>query len=226
MTLDLVRDLPAALTDRAAAWRLIADIAAFWGAPLTSDSGCADAELDAAEARLGLTLPAALREAYRLVGNRPDLTGNQDTLLPPEKLYVDRDCLVYRVENQSCAYWGIPLAALDRADPPTVAWPDVAPTVEPEIGPWTASFSAECLGIVLIEPLFDDSAYLDGGGVDPAGLTGWTELPRVHAPGVDTRFFVRPDALLVLQGDAWLAVRAVDEESLDAICDELPEFED
>ncbi|GGQ73343.1 SMI1/KNR4 family protein [Kitasatospora griseola] len=222
MTLDLVRDLPTALADRAAAWRLIADIAAFWGTPLLPDGGCTDAELDAAEARLGLKLPAALREAYRLIGNRPDLTGNQDTLLPPDRFYVDQDCLVYRVENQSCAYWGIPLAALDRADPPTVAWPDVAPSVQLEITPWTASFSAECLGILLTEPLFDDSAYVDGGEVDPNDLTGWTELPRVHAPGVDTRYFARPDALLALLGGAWLAVRAMDEEALDAACEALP----
>ncbi|MEV7122640.1 SMI1/KNR4 family protein [Kitasatospora griseola] len=222
MTLDLVRDLPAALADRAAAWRLIADIAAFWGTPLLPGGGCTDAELDAAEARLGLKLPAALREAYRLIGNRPDLTGNQDTLLPPDRFYVDQDCLVYRVENQSCAYWGVPLAALDRVDPPTVAWPDVAPSVQLEITPWTACFSAECLGILLAEPLLDDSAHVDGGEVDPADLTGWTELPRVHAPGVDIRYFARPDALLALLEGAWLAVRAVDEEALDAVCEALP----
>ncbi|MGW4383423.1 SMI1/KNR4 family protein [Kitasatospora sp. NPDC004531] len=225
MTLDLVRDLPAALADRAAAWRLIGDLAAFWGAPLIPDSGSTDAELDAAEARLGLRLPVAVREAYRLIGNRPDLTSNQDTLLPPDRLYVDQDCLVHRVENQSCAYWGIPLAALDQDDPPTVAWPDVAPSVPLEITPWTASFSTECLGIVLTEPLLDDSAHVDGGEVDPAALTGWTELPRLHAPGVDIRHFTRPDALLALLDGAWLAVRAVDEEALDALCEELPASE-
>ncbi|MGX4732942.1 SMI1/KNR4 family protein [Kitasatospora griseola] len=221
MTLDLVRDLPAALADRAAAWRLIADIAAFWGTPLLPDGGCTDAELDAAEARLGLELPAALREAYRLIGNRSDLTGNQDTLLPPDRFYVDQDCLVYRVENQSCAYWGIPLAALDRADPPTVAWPDVAPSVQLEITPWTASFSAECLAVVLTEPLFDEDAYVDAGEVDPAELVGWTELPKLYEPGIDTRFFVRPDAMLAMQGDAWLAMRAVSEEVLERLSEQL-----
>ncbi|WP_404868627.1 SMI1/KNR4 family protein [Kitasatospora griseola] len=221
MTLDLVRDLPAALADRAAAWRLIADIAAFWGTPLLPDGGCTDAELDAAEARLGLELPAALREAYRLIGNRPDLTGNQDTLLPPDRFYVDQDCLVYRVENQSCAYWGIPLAALDRADPPTVAWPDVAPSVQLEITPWTASFSTECLAVVLTEPLFDEDAYVDSGQLDLAGLVDWVELPRLCEAGIDSRFFARPDALLVMQGDSWVAIRATNEEALEALCERL-----
>ncbi|RAJ44144.1 hypothetical protein K353_01613 [Kitasatospora sp. SolWspMP-SS2h] len=233
MTLDLARDLPAALADRTAAWRLIAEIAAFWGAPLRPGAGTGagidagtgaaiDAELDAAETRLGLRLPAALREAHRLIGDRPDLTGNHDTLLPPAELYVDRGCLVHRVENQSCAYWGIPLAALGQDDPPTVGWPDAAPSVPLEITPWTARFSTECLAVVLTEPLLDEAAYVDAGEVDPAGLADWTELPRLHEPGVDTRFFARPEGLLVVQGGSWLAMRAVSQEALDALCEKLP----
>ncbi|MFD8482176.1 hypothetical protein [Kitasatospora sp. NPDC059673] len=42
---------------------------------------------------------------------------------------------------------------------------------------------------------------------------------------MDTRFFARPDALLMLQEGAWLAVRALDEEALDAVCEALPSFE-
>ncbi|MFC8718435.1 SMI1/KNR4 family protein [Kitasatospora sp. NPDC057198] len=219
MTLDLARDLPAALTDRTTAWRLIADLAAFWGAPLRPGDGRTDAELDAAEARLGLRLPAALREAHRLIGNRPDLTSNHDTLLPPEELYTDQGCLVYRVENQSCAYWGIPLAALGQDDPPTVVWPDAA---DPEPTPWTARFSVECLAVVLTEPLLDEDAHVDAGEVDPADLADWTELPPLYEPGVDTRLFARPDALLAIQGGFWTAVRAVSEEVLEELCEALP----
>ncbi|MFD7732701.1 SMI1/KNR4 family protein [Kitasatospora phosalacinea] len=219
MTLDLPRDLPAALTDRTAAWRLIADLAAFWNAPLRPGDGRTDAELDAAEARLGLRLPAALREAHLLLGNRPDLTSNHDTLLPPAELYVDQDCLVHRVENQGCAYWGIPLAALGQDDPPTVAWPDAA---DPETTPWTARLSVDCLAVVLTEPLLDQDAYTDAGDVDPADLADWTELPRLHEPGVDSRFYARPDALLLVQDGSWLAMRAVSEAALDELCEKLP----
>ncbi|QKW22083.1 SMI1/KNR4 family protein [Kitasatospora sp. NA04385] len=221
MTLDLPRDLPAALADRTAAWRLIAEVAAFWGTPLGPGDGRTDAELDAAEARLGLRLPAALREAHRLLGNRPDLTGNHDTLLPPEELYVDREHLVYRVENQGCAYWGVPLAALGRADPPTVAWPNLAPPTVPEPEPWTARLSVEILAVVLTEPLFDEDAHVDAGEADPAELVGWTELPRLYEAGIDTRFFARPDALLAVQGDSWLALRAVSREALEALCGQI-----
>ncbi|GAA2123110.1 hypothetical protein GCM10009759_74000 [Kitasatospora saccharophila] len=219
MTLDLPRDLPAALTDRTAAWRLIADLAAFWNAPLQPGDGRTDAELDAAETRLGLRLPAALREAHLLIGNRPDLTSNHDTLLPPEELHVERDHLVYRVENQGCAYWGVPLAALDQDDPPTAVWPDAA---DPETTPWTARLSVELLAVVLTEPLLDQEAYTDAGEVDPADLTDWTALPQLYEPGVDTHLFARPDALLVVQGGSWTAMRAVSGEVLDELCEQLP----
>ncbi|MFE1316843.1 SMI1/KNR4 family protein [Kitasatospora phosalacinea] len=223
MTLDPARDLPAALaaarTDRTAAWRLIADLAAFWGTPLQPGDGRTDAELDAAEARLGLRLPAALREAHLLLGNRPDLTSNHDTLLPPEELYVDRGHLVHRVENQGCAYWGVPLAALDQDDPPTVVWPDAA---DPEITPWTARLSVELLAVVLTEPLLDQDAHVDVGEVDPADLTDWTALPELYELGVDGRFFARPDALLLVQEGPWAVMRAVSEEALDELRQRRP----
>lgn len=54
--------------------------------PLTGTDGYTPAELDAAQARLGLPLPAALRDAYQLLGQRHDLTDNQDSLLAPKDL--------------------------------------------------------------------------------------------------------------------------------------------
>jgi hypothetical protein len=41
---------------------------------------------------------------------RADLTSNQDALLAPDQLRLDQtgDALVFRLENQSCARWGIP----------------------------------------------------------------------------------------------------------------------
>ncbi|MFB7944831.1 SMI1/KNR4 family protein [Kitasatospora phosalacinea] len=226
MTLDPARDLPAALAaalaDRTAAWRLIADLAAFWGAPLQPGDGRTGAELDDAEARLGLRLPAALREAHLLLGNRPDLTSNHDTLLPPAELYVDQGCLVHRVENQGCAYWGVPLAALGQDDPPTVTWLDLAPPQVAEPAPWTARLSVEFLAVVLTEPLLDQDAHVDVGEVDPADLTEWTELPRLHEPGIDARFHARPDALLLVQEGSWVVLRAAGEAALDELRQRRP----
>ena len=51
-----------AMMNRAAAWRFLNGFAADWRAPLRPGDGCYAAELDAAEQRLELKLPAALRE--------------------------------------------------------------------------------------------------------------------------------------------------------------------
>ncbi|MFC8719124.1 SMI1/KNR4 family protein [Kitasatospora sp. NPDC057198] len=105
--LEFVRWLAAAWTDR----------------PPAPEDGFPEAELALAEARLGFPMPAALRSGYALFGRRDDLTRNQDPLLPPSGLYVDEESdgvLVFREENQSCAFWGIPLAELDQEDPPVV----------------------------------------------------------------------------------------------------------
>ncbi|BCJ41761.1 hypothetical protein GCM10010168_74490 [Actinoplanes ianthinogenes] len=84
--------------------------------------GYSEDELDVAEKRLGLRLPAALRSGYRILGKRPDLTRNQDDLLTPHQTEVDRTgaVLVFRRECQGVTEWGIPLSALAEADPPVV----------------------------------------------------------------------------------------------------------
>jgi hypothetical protein len=74
----------------------------------------------AAEQRIGAELPAALREAYLLFGRRPDLTARQDRLVPPRELGFDDPgtAVVFRVENQYCAEWGVAAAGLASTDPP------------------------------------------------------------------------------------------------------------
>ncbi|MGI5142387.1 hypothetical protein [Streptomyces sp. CA-106110] len=89
---------------------------AWAGRPLQREDGCAEEELAAAEADLGFELPAALREGYTLFGRRDDLTRQQDPLVRPTGLYVDdalNGILVFRRENQDCAYWGIPLTEIE-----------------------------------------------------------------------------------------------------------------
>jgi hypothetical protein len=46
-------------------------------------NGYGKADIDAAEERLGVRFPAAVREAYGLFGRRADLTSNQDRQLRP-----------------------------------------------------------------------------------------------------------------------------------------------
>ncbi|MFG3529437.1 SMI1/KNR4 family protein [Streptomyces sp. NPDC047917] len=162
--------------DRQAAWRFIRAFARDWTqSPLTEADGRAPAELDAAQARLGLPLPVALREAYRLLGRRPDLTDNQDSLLAPEDLYLDADrgVLVFRVENQSCAYWGIRVTDLDQDDPPVVIRADLVRPTADDWEAWLGRVSVAFVEIVLSEALFADEDLM--GWVTSDGDTGLPE---------------------------------------------------
>ncbi|MCX4847601.1 SMI1/KNR4 family protein [Streptomyces sp. NBC_00893] len=156
--------------DRQAAWRFIRAFARDWGrSPLTGADGHAPAGLDAAQARLGLPLPVALRDAYQLLGRRSDLTDNQDSLLAPESLYVDADrgVLVFRVENQSCAYWGIRVTDLDQDDPPVVVRADLVRPTADDWAAWLGRVSVAFVEIVLSEALCADEDLM--GWVTPDG---------------------------------------------------------
>ncbi|MEU6925323.1 SMI1/KNR4 family protein [Streptomyces sp. NPDC046631] len=159
--------------DRQAAWRFIRAFARDWsGRPLGEADGHTAAELDAAQARLGLPLPAALREALQLLGTRIDLTDNQDTLLAPQDLYVDADrgVLVFRVENQSCAYWGIRVTDLDQEDPPVVIRADLVSPTADDWAAWLDRVSVAFIEIVLSEALCADEDLMGWVTPDDTGL--------------------------------------------------------
>ena len=105
---DVGQEVAASLGSRQGTWRFIRRYAESWLTPLSDDDGWPEAGLHAAEQRLGLQLPPAIREAYGLFGRRQDLTSVQDRLLGPDQLAVDTtgEVLVHRVENQSVAVWG------------------------------------------------------------------------------------------------------------------------
>ena len=94
--------------------------AAEWTTPLVPRDGISRDAWLAAEHHIGAELPAALREAYLLFGRRPDLTARQDRLVPPHQLGPDESgsVVMFRVENQHCAAWGVAVADLASADPP------------------------------------------------------------------------------------------------------------
>ena len=119
---DVGQEVAVSLGSRHGAWRFIRRFAESWLTPRGDDDGWTEVELRAAEQRLGVRLPAAICQACALFGRRHDLTSRQDRLLSPGELEIDRtgDVLVYRVENQSVAVWGVPLAAMGRPDPPVV----------------------------------------------------------------------------------------------------------
>ncbi|MEU4501342.1 SMI1/KNR4 family protein [Streptomyces sp. NPDC024089] len=159
--------------DRQAAWRFIRAFARDWSrSPLAGTDGHTPADLDAAQARLGLPLPTALREAYQLLGARSDLTDNQDSLLAPEDLYLDADrgVLVFRVENQSCAYWGIRVTDLDQDDPPVVVRADLVRPTADDWAAWLGRVSVAFVEIVLSEALCADEDLMGWVTPEDTGL--------------------------------------------------------
>ncbi|NWF30706.1 SMI1/KNR4 family protein [Streptomyces sp. PKU-EA00015] len=229
---DLVRSLEAAVEDRRAAWEFVRGFAADWSAePLGAGDGWSEAELAAAEERLGLRLPAALREAYALLGRRTDLTGNHDTLRSPAELYVDEagEALVFRDENQGAARWGILLTDLAQEDPPVRMRPDLADKSREKWEDWLARTSLAFVEIVLSESVHAPDDLVDV--LDALEEEDLEELeqrsvglpfpryPEGEEPG--TRWFLR-DGVLLRDDGAWLMARGRTEEALDAVREAIP----
>lgn len=83
------------------------------GEPLRPGDGFAEADLAAAERRLGVALPAAVRSAYLRSGRR--YGSGPDRLLGPDALRVDAGMLVFRTGR--LGEWAVPADAA-AADPP------------------------------------------------------------------------------------------------------------
>ncbi|MGH3243257.1 MAG: hypothetical protein ACRDNL_22960 [Spirillospora sp.] len=196
---DMVRDLPNALSDRTAA-----------------------------EQRLGLRLPAALREAYALFGRRRDLHSNHDQLLSPDEFSVDdrKEALVFREENQGAAFWGVLLADLGKPDPPVRMRPDLADKDAERWGGWLDAFSTSCIEIALSEAVLAQDALTDFGDSpdDVEFVQSMTRLPFPAYPKAEEgpSFYVGPGLLVSDGGGDWLCVRARDEETLDRFRDDVP----
>ncbi|MFE4868238.1 SMI1/KNR4 family protein [Streptomyces sp. NPDC056682] len=230
---DLVRTLSTGVADRTGAWDFIRGFAAHWTTPLGEGDGWGEAELVAAEERLGVRLPLALREAYQLFGRRRDLSSNHAVLLDPAQLYVDpaREALVFRHENQGAASWGIRLADLDQDDPAVVIRADLADKSAEKWESWLDRLSLTCLEIVLSESLHapeglcDFLSDLDQDGIDVLEQ-GCTRLPfptcpvGEEEPGV--RWFLGTDVLLRNDDDEVLLVRARTESALERVRELIP----
>jgi hypothetical protein len=228
---DVIQEFPAAMADRAGAWQFLRGFAETWRSALTDSDGFSEADLDAAEARLGLRLPAALREAYQLFGRRADLTSLQDTLLEPADLHLDDQVLVFRVENQAVAAWGIPVSELGQPDPPVFIRLDMADKSTEAWEGWLDRFSHACVEIMLSESLFSDEELGDNRELEEgeAGLLEqhYARLPLPDYPTSQTtipaiRWFAGPNLIARDDQRTWIWARARTGEALDQIRAELP----
>jgi hypothetical protein len=232
---DIARELASGLDDRHAAWRFIRGFAANWLTPLTDDDGCTDAELDAAEARLGVRLPAALREAYGLFGRRHDLTSSEDTFLGPAGLYLadTGDALIFRVGCQDVAHWGVLVADLDKADPPVVMRIMLRDDRDEAWQPWLASLSSTCMEMVLSESLYAEEGLGDDkeqGDDETRRLEqrytrlALPEYPTPEVGEVAVRWFTGPDVVLREDQEGFLWARARTVAALRAVRRDLPGY--
>lgn len=222
---DVISGLAAVSDGSAGAWEFIEEFAGQWRDPLRERDGWDEETLRAAERRLGVRLPAAMSEAYGLFGRRGDLTSLQDELLPPGRLAVDGEVLVFRRENQGCTRWGVRLAALDRPDPPVVFRLDDAWV------PFLDRFSLACVEMVLSESLFADPVELgDNRDLDEPAVALLEEyFVRLSLPGYPmwtgggpVRWYAGADAILRADAGTWLWVRARTGTALDAVRAVLP----
>lgn len=225
---DLAAETGAAVTDRPRLWRFVRGFAAAWRTPLRDGDGVPAAELDAVERRLGVPLPAAMREAYGLFGRRADLTANQDRFGIGE-LGLDDGMLVFRVENQSCTSWAVPAGALSEEDPPVYFLDPLTDDWRPHLD----RFSLCCLDVVLSEAVLGgDAGHHDNRDLDEAAVAElarrYRRLPIPDYPvwgaadGPPVRWFTGPDVLLRDDGRDWLWALARTEPALERLRQDLP----
>ncbi|MEU6213162.1 SMI1/KNR4 family protein [Streptomyces sp. NPDC047023] len=229
---DLAASLARGVEDRSGAWSFIEGFAAHWAEPLRGGDGWPEEELVRAEQRLGIRLPAALREAYRLFGRRRDLTGNHDVLLAPAALYVDDsgEALVFRHENQGAASWGILLDGLTDDDPAVFVRPDLAVKSAERWEAWLEKLSLCFVEIVLSESVLADRTCCDFlYSEDDSIELLERHCARLHFPAYPIgeevngiRWFLGPDVLL--RDDHGLAIlaRGRTVEDLDRLRELIP----
>ncbi|GAA5020838.1 SMI1/KNR4 family protein [Kitasatospora paranensis] len=231
---DLVEGLAAGLEDRAAAWWFVQDFARHWVQPLADGDGWDETDLAAAEERLGLRLPAALREAYTLFGRRPDLTCNHDVLHAPADLHLDGagEALVIRHENQGACVWGIPLAELHRPDPAVAIRPDLADKQAERWEPWLDRLSVALVELVLSESLHAPEgrcAFLDA--LDEDGLAAlerhydglpFPDYPLAGPPDDTSRWYAGDEVVLRVDGGSTLLARARTPQGLERLRERIP----
>ncbi|MCO1657146.1 SMI1/KNR4 family protein [Pseudonocardia humida] len=231
---DLRSELSRGLRGAAGVARFIRLFAARYASPVAAGDGCTEEELLAAEARLGLPLPAPLRAVYALIGRRTDLTRTQDRLLSPDQVDVDDsgEVLVFRVENQCVAEWGVPLPAVTEPDPPVVFRPDAADRAGRTWRPFLDRVSAACVEMVLSEWMLSGGELTDDRELDGATVAALEERfhrlpipdhPSWAQPGDGpTRWFEGYGAILREDPGTWLWVRAPSADGLSAVRRALP----
>jgi hypothetical protein len=162
--------------------RLKSTFATLVGA-LTPEDGQPEASISVAEARLGLRLPAVLREYYLRAGRFDRFNCAHNQLVRPEEWSVDRGKLVFLEENQCVVFWGVDAGTLPEDDPPVYQGENVRgrPTE------WYLEHKrcSEFLIVMLhLQAVWAGYDFLGGSSITSEALTtfliGWTSAGSVN----------------------------------------------
>jgi len=151
--------------------------------PLTSEDGQPEASISLAEARLGLRLPAVLREYYLRAGRFDRFNRAHNQLLRPEEWSVDRGKLVFLEENQCVVFWGVDAGSVPEDDPPVYQ----AENVRGRPTEWYLEHKrcSEFLIVMLhLQAVWAGYDFLGGSSITSEALTkfliGWTPAGSVN----------------------------------------------
>lgn len=89
-----------------------------FGYPLTSRAKSSVAELAAAEKRLGIRIPAAVRDYFLVAGRERRFNTCHNRILAPKSWSVDKKNLLFMEENQNVVLWAVSTRSPKAADPP------------------------------------------------------------------------------------------------------------
>jgi hypothetical protein len=89
-----------------------------FGYPLSERTALSSGVLAEAEKRLGVRVPAALRDYYLVAGRERRFNTCGNRLLPPSEWAVDKQRLVFMEENQAVCCWGVSVRNSGSDDPP------------------------------------------------------------------------------------------------------------
>ena len=198
------------------------DFIAEWHGPLEDGDGYSAAELDAAEQRLGLKLPMALREWYGLAGKRKDLTAVQNFLRSPDRVYIREEdgarVLYFYTENQEEPNWGILARDLGLDDPPVYL--DETGAIENQ------TLSEFITQMVVLETACFGGAYGGNGPATPKALEAVRRhfvplgFPAWHWPVDASQLYGRDDILIEAEasedGYQWIWIGARSQAALRA----------
>ena len=202
----LFRKLP---KEREGRWDLLRHFFAEWFGQLGPTDGCTPQSIIAAETRLGLVFPTALREWYAIAGRRRGVWSRQDHFHEPEELRVKRDKLIICTENQSVVEWSVSKERLQEPDPPVLIT-EYGSTQSTEEAP---SVSAFALAKMLLDAKFYDSTSLaaNGQATDESLETiarNYLRLdfPDFNWPAKPTRIYGGDGLIIEIDGETWIWV--------------------